>query len=191
MEPRVVIVSGPSGAGKGTVIARARQEAPIALAVSATTRPPRPGDVPGETYHFLSRERFTHLIATGQVLEHVSYAGNLYGTLASELATRLQAGQSVLVECEIEGARAIRRLHPCVSVFIAPPSLECLERRLRLRGTEDEPAIQRRLSAARTEIGAQREYDRVIVNDNLEGAVAELAAVFETVSVRDDLQMTG
>ena len=146
------------------------------VAVSATTRPRREGEVEGVDYHFLGRDDFERRVAAGEFLEHVTYAGNLYGTLASEVDRRLAQGRSVILEIELIGARAVRRRLPdAVAVFIAPPSMEELARRLRDRGTEDEEDIARRLAAGETELAAMAEFDRVIVNQDREAAAAALA----------------
>lgn len=150
----------------------------LEVAVSATTRPRRRGEVDGREYHFLSAEEFARRVEAGDFLEHVSYAGNRYGTLAREVEHRVAAGRSVVLEIELEGARAVRaRLPESVAIFIAPPSMDELGRRLRDRGTEDEADIARRLELGRTEIAAIEEFDELIVNDDVESAAAALAGV--------------
>jgi guanylate kinase len=178
---RVIIVSGPSGAGKGTLIEAVLRRFPeLSVAVSATTRPMRPGEVDGREYHFLVPDEFERRVAAGAFLEHVTYAGNRYGTLAEEVEGRVAAGRSVLLEIELEGARAVRqRLPESVAVFIAPPSMDELGRRLRDRGTEDEADIARRLEVGRAEIAAIEEFDEIIVNADVPTAAAELAMVVE------------
>jgi guanylate kinase len=178
----VVVVSGPSGAGKGTLIEAILARFPdLDLAISATTRPMRPGEAHGRDYYFLPPEEFERRVRRGEFLEHVTYAGNRYGTLASEVERRLAAGRSVVLEIELEGARAVRRRLPdAVAVFIAPPSLEELARRLRTRGTEDEEDIARRLEVGRNEIEAMAEFDYHIVNDDRDAAADELARIVET-----------
>jgi guanylate kinase len=176
---RVIIVSGPSGAGKGTLIeAILRRFDDLEVAVSATTRAMRPGEQDGREYHFLSPEEFDRRVAAGAFLEHVAYAGNRYGTLADEVQRRVVAGRSVVLEIELEGARAVRdRLPEAVAVFIAPPSMDELARRLRDRGTEDEANIAKRLEVGQSEIQAVEEFDAVIVNADVSTAAAELAEV--------------
>jgi guanylate kinase len=174
---RLLVVSGPSGVGKGTVIAAALRLAPgLELATSATTRPRRPDEVDGREYHFLSEAEFLRRVDRGDFLEHVSYAGNRYGTLRSEVERRLRAGRDVVLEIEVVGARAIKRQMPeAVLVFIAPPEAADLEARLRGRGTDTDEEIEDRLKIARREMESQTEFDHVIVNDDAERAAADLA----------------
>jgi guanylate kinase len=175
----VIIVSGPSGAGKGTLIEAILPRFPtLEVAVSATTRPRRPGEKDGREYHFLSPEEFDRRVQAGDFLEHVSYAGNRYGTLADEVEKRVSSGFSVVLEIELVGARAVRkRLPGAAAVFIAPPSMDELARRLRDRGTEDEADIEKRLEASRNEIAAIEEFDAIIVNTDIDTAADELATV--------------
>ncbi|HEX2508556.1 MAG TPA: guanylate kinase [Miltoncostaeaceae bacterium] len=181
---RVIIVSGPSGAGKGTLIERILPRFPnVEVAVSATTRRRRPGEADGVDYHFLSAEEFERRVAEGAFLEHVEYAGNRYGTLRSEIERILAAGSSPLVEIELEGARAVRRDVPeAASIFIAPPSLAELGRRLERRATDSEGEIAARLATSRLELEAMGEFDHVIVNDDVEAAAQELAATLAEVT---------
>ena len=150
----------------------------LSLAVSATTRGRRPGEVDGVDYHFLTPEEFESRVRAGEFLEHVEYAGHRYGTLRSEIERRLADGRSVVVEIELQGARAVRRLLPdAVSIFIAPPSLDELSRRLRERATESTSEIERRLEAGRAELEAMDEFDHRVVNDDAAAAAERLAAV--------------
>lgn len=162
--------------GKGTLIAallEARDD--VELSVSATTRPPRAGETNGVEYTFLSEAEFRRRVEAGDFLEHATYAGRLYGTPRSEVERRLDAGQSVIMEIEIEGARQVARAMPdAVQVFVAPPSVEELERRLVDRGTDLPADIAARLAAAKGEIAAADEFDRVIVNDDRTRAAREL-----------------
>jgi guanylate kinase len=176
---RLVVVSGPSGVGKGTVIAGAlRGAAGLELATSATTRPRRRDEVDGREYHFMSEPEFLRRADRGEFLEHVSYAGNRYGTLRSEVERRLRAGRDVVLEIEVVGARAVKRQMPeAVLVFIAPPEVADLEARLRGRGTDTDEEIEDRLAIARREMEAQAEFDHVIVNNDAGRAAAELAAL--------------
>ncbi|MFM7239588.1 MAG: guanylate kinase [Cyanobium sp.] len=173
---RLSVITGPSGVGKGTLVSRLLARHPrIWLSVSATTRPPRPGEVEGESYFFLSREHFERQMAAGGFLEWAEFAGNLYGTPREPVERQLAAGRPVLLEIELEGARQVRRSFPAgFQVMLQPPSLEELERRIRGRGTDAEAAIQRRLERAREELAAAAEFDATLVNGDLELALAEL-----------------
>ncbi len=173
---RVIVITGPSGVGKGTLIRLLRDELPqLGLSVSATTRRPRPGEVDGVDYHFLSDERFDSLLQEGAFVEHAEYAGRRYGTLSSELEGRAAAGEPVVLEIEVQGARQIREAVPgALQVFVAPPSLEALRERLIGRGTDPADVVDRRLLAAEAELAAQHEFAHVVVNDRLEDAVREL-----------------
>ncbi|MFM9104737.1 MAG: guanylate kinase [Cyanobium sp.] len=168
--------TGSRGVGKGTLVSRLLARHPrIWLSVSATTRPPRPGEVEGESYFFLSREHFERQVAAGGFLEWAEFAGNLYGTPREPVERQLAAGRPVLLEIELEGARQVRRSFPAgFQVMLQPPSLEELERRIRGRGTDAEAAIQRRLERAREELAAAAEFDATVVNGDLELALAEL-----------------
>jgi guanylate kinase len=171
------VISGPSGAGKGTVIARVLESLDgLSLSVSATTRSPRPGEVDGVQYHFLSRAEFERAVDEGRFLEWVDYGGNLYGTLRSDVESRLAEGSDVVLEIELQGARNVRRTLPEAElIFIAPPSFGDLVARLRGRGTESEDAIAARLRIARDEVAAAREFDHVVVNDEADRAAREVA----------------
>lgn len=175
------VVSGPSGAGKGTLIRGVLERVPmVAVAVSVTTRARRPGEVDGREYHFMSRAEFARLVERGAFLEHAEFAGNRYGTLNSELDRIMDGGRSVILEIELQGARNVRVTRPeSVSVFIAPPSLGELGRRLRARGTDAEEEIAERLEVARVEMAAAGEFDHRILNDDADRATAELLAIIE------------
>jgi guanylate kinase len=152
----------------------------IIRAVSATTRPPRPGEQEGREYHFVDRAAFDRAVAAGEFLEWVHYSGNLYGTLRSEVEERLAAGEDVILEIELAGARAVRAAVPeAVAVFIAPPSMAELHDRLRGRGTECDAAIAHRLHIAETEVAAAHEFDYVVINDDAGRAAAEVVAIIE------------
>jgi guanylate kinase len=176
---KVFVITGPSGVGKGTLIRSLVQRMPeLEVAVSATTRPPRPGEVDGVDYHFLSDEEFDRRLAAGEFLEHATYSGHRYGTLRSELEGRVAAGAPVVLEIEIQGARQIRSAMPeAVQVFIAPPSLEALRARLVGRGTNSPRDMDARLRTAREELEARDEFAHVVINDRLEQAVSELASI--------------
>ena len=176
---KVFVITGPSGVGKGTLISVLLERVPdLELSVSATTRPPRAGEVDGREYHFLDPEDFERLVAQGEFLEHATYSGNRYGTLRSEVERRLEEGKSVVLEIEVQGARQVRDAMPeAVQVFIAPPEPADLRRRLQGRGTDDPDAIEARLETARRELEAQDEFAHVVVNDEIERAAAELERI--------------
>lgn len=178
---RLTVITGPSGVGKGTLVAALRRRHPqIWLSVSATTRAPRSGEQDGEHYFFMSREQFEQQVAAEGLLEWAEFAGNLYGTPRAPVSEHLAQGQPVLLEIELEGARQVRRSFPQgFQVFIEPPSLEELERRIRGRGTDDDSAIDRRLRRAREELAAAAEFDAVVVNGDLENAIGELEALLQ------------
>ena len=176
---KVFVITGPSGVGKGTLIAALRARHPaLGLSVSATTRPPRPGEADGVAYHFLTPAEFERRVAAGGFVEHASYSGNRYGTLRSELERRLDAGVPVVLEIEVQGARQVRETVPdAVAVFIAPPSDEALRARLVGRGTDDAEQVDERLRTAGRELEAQPEFGYVVVNDRLEDATDELVGI--------------
>lgn len=176
---RVFVITGPSGVGKGTLIRTLRERHPeLGLSVSATTRDPRPGEEDGVDYHFLTDAEFAARIAAGDFVEHAGYSGRRYGTLRSELERRLAAGEPVVLEIELQGARQVRESMPeALQVFIAPPSPEALRSRLVGRGTDSPEAIERRLEVAEEELAAQHEFARVVVNDRLDDAVEELISI--------------
>lgn len=176
--PAVYVITGPSGVGKGTVIRALRELHPeLGLSVSATTRAPREGEVDGEHYHFLSAEEFDRRVAAGEFVEHAAYSGNQYGTLRSELERHTAAG-GVVLEIELQGARQIRETMPeATQIFIAPPTPETLRERLVGRGTDSDEAIARRLEVAEEELAAQGEFQHVVINDDVDRAVAELDSI--------------
>lgn len=172
----LVIISGPAGSGKGTVVKVLREIMPeIGFSVSATTRQPRPGEVDGVNYHYVTRERFEEMLANGEILEHTEYAGNYYGTPVAEVRRCLDAGRDIILEIEVEGAAQIKKIDPeAVTVMLIPPNGATLEARLRGRGTETEEVILRRLARAREELPLAAEYDYVVVNgDNMAAECAD------------------
>ncbi len=185
MPAPVFVITGPSGVGKGTLIRSLIQQVPeLEVSVSATTRPPRPGEVDGVDYHFLSEAQFDERLAAGDFVEHAAYSGHRYGTLRTELDSRTAAGVPIVLEIEIQGARQVRETMPeAVQVFIAPPSVDALRARLVGRGTNSPRDVDLRLRTAREELAARDEFPHVVVNDRLESAVAELVAI-----VRDSLR---
>jgi guanylate kinase len=177
--PRVFVITGPSGVGKGTLIRGLRERMPeLELSVSATTRTPRPGERHGIDYHFLTPEEFERRVETGEFVEHATYSGNRYGTLRSDLERRLRDGTPVVLEIEVQGARQVREAMPdAVQVFIAPPSSDALRARLIGRGTDSAEQVGARLETAERELAAQPEFGHVVVNDRLEDATEELVAI--------------
>jgi guanylate kinase len=176
---KVFVITGPSGVGKGTLIRGLLERlGELELSISATTRPPRPGEQDGVEYHFLSADEFERRAAAGDFVEHATYSGNRYGTLRSELERRLAAGVPVVLEIEVEGARQVREAMPdAVQVFIAPPSRDALRARLVGRGTDAPDQINARLRTAERELEARPEFAHVVVNDRLEDATDELARI--------------
>lgn len=178
---KLFVISGPSGAGKGTLVARVRNELPeLGLTVSATTRAPRPGEQDGVNYFFLSRKEFERRVEAGMFVEWANVHGNLYGTLVSEVESKLAQGTSLILEIDVQGALAVRTSFPdAVLIFIEPPSLEVLEERLRGRGTETPETLATRMADAAEELALASRYDAIIVNDNLDVATDELIATIE------------
>jgi guanylate kinase len=177
------VLSGPSGVGKSTVVAHMRKEHPeVWLSVSATTRKPRPGEEHGVHYFFVTDEEMDKMIANGELLEWAEFAGNRYGTPRAAVLEHLEAGVPVLLEIDLQGARQVRESMPEGQlVFLAPPSWEELVRRLTGRGTEPPEVIERRLQAARTELAAEPEFDRTLVNTSVEDVARELLALMGVV----------
>lgn len=182
MPARLTVLSGPSGVGKGTVVAALRAQDPqIWVSVSCTTRHPRPGERDGVQYRFVTRDRFADMVAAGELLEHAEFAGNCYGTPRQPVTDHLAAGTPTVLEIDLQGARQVReRLPDARFVFLAPPSLDELVQRLTGRGTESPEAVAARMERARLELAAQDEFDHVIVNDDVQRAARELAALVES-----------
>lgn len=175
------IVSAPSGAGKTSLVkAVLRRDPNLALAVSYTTRPPRPGEIDGVHYHFVDSAEFDRLIAEGEFLENAEVFGNRYGTAEGALKAQLAEGRDVLLEIDWQGARQVRERFPqAISIFVLPPSLAELEARLRGRGKDSDAVIAGRMAAARAEMSHYHEYDYLIVNDVFMDAIVELACVID------------
>lgn len=173
------VVSAPAGCGKDTILEQVlKKDSNIFYSVSATTRAPRDGEIDGVHYRFLTRERFEELIKDNEVLEYTEYCGNYYGTPKQAVIDMLSQGKDVVLKIEVEGAMNIKRIFPeCVLIFILPPSLSELERRLRKRGTETEEKIIERTRQAKTELSFAKDYDYVVVNGDLDKAVDDLLTV--------------
>ncbi len=175
---KTFIVAGPSGVGKGTVLSKLFEKFDLYYSVSATTREPREGEVDGVHYHFLSVDEFRTMIAEDALLEHAEYAGNYYGTPKRYVDEAMEAGRDVILEIEMQGARQVCAKRPeTIRIFIAPPSWEELERRLVTRGTDAPEKIAQRLRQARVELENAGEYDYMVVNETVEKAAEEVAAI--------------
>ncbi len=170
---KLIVFTGPSGVGKGSLMRSLLQRHPeLYYSVSVTTRVPRLGEINGKDYYFISRSKFEQLVAAGEFLEWAEFAGNYYGTPREEVEKQIRSGKSVVLEIELEGARQIRATFPStLSIFILPPSFKELENRIRGRASESEEAIARRLRRAQEEIHAANEFDLQIVNDDFETAL--------------------
>jgi guanylate kinase len=176
---KVFVITGPSGVGKGTLIADLLERLPeLELSVSATTREPRDGEQDGRDYHFLTPEEFDRRVEAGDFLEFATYSGNRYGTLRSEIERRLAAGHSVVLEIEVNGARQVRQAMPeSIQIFIAPPEPATLRERLLERGKDSPEAIEARLTVAAQELAAKDEFAHQVVNDELDRASEDLERV--------------
>lgn len=178
MAAKVFVITGPSGVGKGTLISALLERVPgLDLSTSATTRDPRPGERDGREYHFLEPEDFERRVRDGDFLEHATYTGNRYGTLRSELDHRLAAGESVVLEIEVQGARQVRSSMPeAVQIFIAPPdpAAETLRARLTGRGTDSAADVEARMETAESELAARSEFQHEVVNDDVHAAGSKL-----------------
>jgi guanylate kinase len=175
------VIAGPSGVGKGTVVRRVRELVPdLSISVSVTTRPPRPTERPGVDYDFVSDRRFDEMIARGELLEWAEIFGHRSGTPAAPIERALAEGHPALLEIDVQGAQQVRAKRPdAVLIFLEPPSLHELERRLRTRATETEDKLQRRLAKASWEQSQRGWFDHVVVNDDLETASSQVAAIIQ------------
>lgn len=178
------MVSGPSGVGKSSILSAALDATPSQFSTSATTRRPRQGEVDGREYHFIGREDFEARIRSGDVLEWAEYGGNLYGTLRDEVIPVLGQGRNVLLDIENEGAKQIRRSYPeAVMIFIRPPDIEELERRLRGRGDTSERDVERRLAVASEQMREAPEiYDHIVLNDDLDAAIGRVVDILASLA---------
>ena len=176
---KLIVISGPSGAGKSTVVFKAIEgREDVCFSTSVTTRKPRPGEVDGREYFFVDPDRFKEMVENDELLEHAEYVANSYGTPRAYVEEKLEAGLNVLLDIEVQGARQIHEKKPdAVMIFIVPPSLEELERRLKGRGTDTERAIEARLIRARQEYQEADFYDYLIINDDADKAAKELSAI--------------
>ncbi len=182
----LLIISGPSGVGKGTVCRRlAELRTNLLLSVSTTTRPPRPGEVEGREYNFVDQARFKEMIKEGAFLEWARVHNNYYGTRLKLVREVLSSGCDLILEIDVQGAAQVRKNSPAsVSVFLSPPSSEALEERIRGRGTEDEPKIRQRLLAAGEEMKAYHLYDYIVINDQVEDAARLIGAILDAEKCR-------
>ncbi len=186
LEGLLVILSGPSGVGKGTVCRRLLELCPdLKVSVSVTTRLPRPGEIEGRDYYFISPAGFQILLAKGQLLEWARIHGHFYGTFKETVTSSVAAGMDLLLEIDIQGARQVREKEPrAVSVFLAPPTREALVKRIIGRGTENRPGIEKRLEIAGREMEAYREYSYLVINDRVEEAARQIAAIITAEKCR-------
>ncbi len=181
----LIVLSGPSGCGKGTMMAQILKDERFTVSVSATTRAPREGEIEGRSYFFLTKEEFQRRITENRLLEYAEYCGNYYGTPREAVEERLEEGKNVILEIEVLGAFQVKERFPdTLLVFVIPPSLQELERRLRARGTETEEAVLARVTRAKEELSQARRYDYVIENDRLEDAVADFFTIVRAENLR-------
>lgn len=174
----LIVVSAPSGCGKGTVLSEILKDESFYYSVSAATRQPREGEINGVHYNFMSKEEFENHINNGDMLEYARYCGNYYGTLRNQVDEKLDEGRNVILEIEVQGAAKIRKVRPeAVFIFILPPSVRELRRRLNKRGTESEDVINARVAEAENEIRQSVNYDYIIVNDELADAVDDFKCI--------------
>ena len=185
---RVFIISGPSGSGKDTLMKKVFEKAPdILFSISSITRPMRVGEVEGEKYNFISRERFEEMIANDELLEHNVFVGNYYGTPKAPVLNAVNDGKNMLIEVDVNGAyQILEKIPDAVSIFVMPPSLEILKARLTGRGTDEQSVIDKRLFEALREISCAKDYDYIVVNDDLETAANEFVSIMSVDKFKTD-----
>jgi len=183
---KLIVVSGPSGAGKSTVLFKAMEgRSDCCFSTSVTTRAPRPTEIDGREYFFISREKFNEMAANGELLEHAEYVSNCYGTPRAYVCEKLEQGINVLLDVEIQGAGQINKKMPdCVKIFIVPPSIDELRKRLKNRGTDSDEVIEARLTRARQEYKEANFYDYIVINDDPDKAAQELSAIITAENCR-------
>ena len=184
---RLIVFSAPSGCGKGTMLEQILKNEDFCVSVSATTRLPREGEVDGVNYYFISKDEFTERIGEGKFLEYAEYCGKFYGTPMDKVNEMLEKGKNVILEIEVQGAVKVMNKRPdALSIFIAPPSINELRRRLHKRGTESDEVIEQRVAQASNEVALAAKYDYIIVNDALEDAVEDFFHVVRAEQLRAD-----
>ena len=178
---KLIVISGPSGAGKGTIIKKVlEQKGDVALSVSCTTREPRPGEKDGVDYYYISQQKFDQMIAEDGFLEHESFFDHSYGTPKAAVLQKIEQGISVILEIDVKGGMNIKAKMPQAElIFIAPPSMEVLYQRLTGRGTESPEQIKKRTQRAVDEMAYQKQYDHIVINDDLQQAVRQVIAIIE------------
>lgn len=185
---RVYIISGPSGSGKDSVMKKVFEKEPnLSFSISSITRQMRPGEVEGEKYNFISQERFLEMIENDELLEHNVFVGNYYGTPKAPVVQCIENGKDMLIEVDVNGAVQIRKKMPeAVSIFIMPPSLDVLQKRLTGRGTDSADIIEKRLNEALREIASAKDYDYIVINDDLETAADDFVAIMSVDKFKTD-----
>lgn len=189
MAGNLIVIAAPSGAGKTSLVKALLESVPdLVVSISHTTREPRPGEVDGQSYHFIDKAGFESLVGRNGFLEHASVFDNYYGTARESVEAQLLQGVDVILEIDWQGARQVRKRMACYSIFILPPSKVELERRLRGRGTDSEEVISRRMRDAQNEMSHYHEFDYVVVNDDFDQARAELANIIQMQRFKVDIQ---
>ncbi len=182
---RLIVFSAPSGCGKGTMLAEITKNEKFCCSVSATTRDPREGEIPNVSYYYITKEEFLKKVEENAFLEHAKYVDNFYGTYLSEVEPRLEKGINVILEIEVQGAMRVREARPdALLIFVLPPSIAELRRRLNKRGTEEQDVIEKRIAQAKEEIEYAPKYDYVIVNDALEDAVDDFFSIIRAEELK-------